>query len=384
MPIMMDSPKIITREERENFPALNSEVNQIYQNKIICTLLDSFPIITLLINNYRQVIYCNRAYLELTKTDPQELVLGLRPGELFGCAFHTESPLGCGESEHCRYCEAVATIRESQVKKEKISREARITLLRDDKEISVDFHITATPFDYSNSRFTIISLEDISHKKRRNVLERVFFHDVIDKVSSLQFAVESIGKNKNTPFSDELIDVAQRLSHELISEILSQRVLLDAENNELKLNISEVSTIEVIQHSIEQIKSHQIASDKFIEIGSFNENCILSTDYLLLNRVLINMLKNALEASEKAEKVTVWSYKNENTILFAVHNNIEMDKKTKAQVFQRSFSTKGFNRGIGTYSMKLLGEQFLQGRVWFDSSADKGTVFYLSVPQFIS
>ncbi|MFQ5559388.1 MAG: sensor histidine kinase, partial [Nitrospinota bacterium] len=50
------------------------------------------------------------------------------------------------------------------------------------------------------------------------------------------------------------------------------------------------------------------------------------------------------------------------------------------QVFMRSFSTKGKNRGIGTYSMQLLSENYLQGRVYFSSSPEAGTDFVAEFP----
>jgi signal transduction histidine kinase len=45
-------------------------------------------------------------------------------------------------------------------------------------------------------------------------------------------------------------------------------------------------------------------------------------------------------------------------------------------VFQRSFSTKGTGRGLGTYSIKLLTERYLGGRVWFESAEGHGTTFH--------
>lgn len=50
------------------------------------------------------------------------------------------------------------------------------------------------------------------------------------------------------------------------------------------------------------------------------------------------------------------------------------------QIFQRSFSTKGGGRGIGTYSVKLLTENYLQGRVAFVSTAEAGTTFTATYP----
>jgi sensor histidine kinase regulating citrate/malate metabolism len=47
------------------------------------------------------------------------------------------------------------------------------------------------------------------------------------------------------------------------------------------------------------------------------------------------------------------------------------------QVFMRSFSTKGTQRGLGTYSMKILGEQHLGGTVDFTTSDTEGTTFFI-------
>jgi signal transduction histidine kinase len=57
-----------------------------------------------------------------------------------------------------------------------------------------------------------------------------------------------------------------------------------------------------------------------------------------------------------------------------------MPRDVQLQVFQRSFSTKGSGRGLGTYSMKLLSERYLQGRVTFDTSPAKGTTFRAIYP----
>jgi sensor histidine kinase regulating citrate/malate metabolism len=52
-----------------------------------------------------------------------------------------------------------------------------------------------------------------------------------------------------------------------------------------------------------------------------------------------------------------------------------MPEEVKMQLFQRSFSTKGEGRGIGTYSIRLLTENYLNGKVSFISNKTDGTVF---------
>lgn len=66
-----------------------------------------------------------------------------------------------------------------------------------------------------------------------------------------------------------------------------------------------------------------------------------------------------------------------------VRNPTVMAHTVQLQVFQRSFSTKGEGRGLGTYSIKLLTERFLKGKASFTSKEGTGTEFRITIPSSI-
>ena len=84
--------------------------------------------------------------------------------------------------------------------------------------------------------------------------------------------------------------------------------------------------------------------------------------------------------AEPGERVTVTASRHDDKIRIQVHNPEFIEPEIQLQIFQRSFSTKGKGRGIGTYSMKLFGERYLKGKVWFSSSEEEGTTFFVSIP----
>jgi sensor histidine kinase regulating citrate/malate metabolism len=104
------------------------------------------------------------------------------------------------------------------------------------------------------------------------------------------------------------------------------------------------------------------------------------SDPLILKRVLINTVKNALEASEEGAVIRMGTKIVNRHVIFWINNPGVIPEHAQSQIFQRSFSTKGTNRGIGTYSIKLLTTRYLKGSVSFKSESDEGTTFFINIP----
>jgi signal transduction histidine kinase len=366
--------------DRAETKEILSDAELIKSEKNLKTILNSLPTVVLILNHDRQIVFGNDAYFHGYNEEAYVQKLGLRPGELLGCIHSIEEPAGCGTSESCRFCGAVSVVLESQKKDKKVSKEARLTTEVDHELKAFDFNITASPLTIRDKNFTLVALEDISHLKRKEALERIFFHDLLNKAGSLNCFCENLTIHAKSEKSERVIEIAANLSAEIVEEINAHRSILEAENGDLKVAKTKVLSKLLLENVIRQISFHTVSYEKHITIHPDTENIALFTDYYLLSRVIMNMLKNALEATSREGKVVISCNRIDDSIRFWVHNERYMEDDTIHQVFQRSFSTKGSNRGLGTYSMKLLGENYLGGKISFESASDKGTTFYFDLP----
>jgi signal transduction histidine kinase len=363
-------------------PPERSELEEVLEQTMLLAgvgqleqLLNSFPDIYLILNDKRQIVFANRVTLKALGLDNMSDILGKRPGEALNCIHSDEMAAGCGTSEACRECGAIAAILNSQKGIEDIQ-ECRIS--QQNTNDALDYRVWATPYLYDDQNFTIFAVQDISNEKRREVLERIFFHDILNTAGSLRgFA----GLKGNTPEEDEQFqDILKGLTEKLIDEIMAQKEILSAENNELQPFPRQVDSMLIIESLAGQYRKHQIVADRKIELNKDAESVIFNIDEALLRRVIGNMLKNALEACDSDQTVTLNCFKKDNYVVFEVNNPSFMPRDIQLQVFQRSFSTKGAGRGLGTYSIKLLTERYLNGKVGFRTSEEQGTTFWAKYP----
>ena len=91
------------------------------------------------------------------------------------------------------------------------------------------------------------------------------------------------------------------------------------------------------------------------------------------------MTKHAIEAVPDNSTITLGCKVEGEKINYSAHNPGFIPRKIQLQIFNRSFSTKGLGRGLGTYSMKLL-SSFLNGKVTFTTSEESGTTFNITIP----
>jgi len=361
------------RSSNETILQSNSSLENIsYLNEVFCSLSYIFCIL----NENRQIVYTNDVLLKKLGIESANEVLGLRFGEAINCRFAFEEEGGCGTSEHCRYCGAVNTMLKCQTTGEKTTGECRIRTVAEDIENYLDVEVTATPFVYEEKNYMIFSLIDISDKKRRAMIERIFFHDVLNIAGGLRgfFDIFSIIDEKER---EKYIQMGASLSQQVLDEITAHRLLTQAENNELVVKLESIDSLQFIGQIATDLQFLEVAKDKQIVVDTTSVDVNFNSDPILLRRILNNMIKNALEASMPGEMVTISVSKIDEKLKFAVHNPKFIPRDIELQVFMRSFSTKGAQRGLGTYSMKIIGEQILGGSVDFSTSKTKGTTFYI-------
>lgn len=367
--------------ERASIEQLKADHALLSNSDYITTVINALPEVVAIINKERQIIFGNQVLLKFLGVDNEKDFLGLRLGEAVKCVNSGLMEGGCGTSEKCRYCGSIKAILESQHTMQKVTNECRIITNREDKNEFLDLKVTSAPFTFQNNTYSILTIDDISDAKRKDMLERIFFHDIINIAGGLRGLSEILNETDNTSEqTNEYLGLVSDMSKELLEEIMSQRALTFAEKNELQPVFCCIDTLAVLNAPVAYLSHHSISRAKNIRIDKDAFATNLVTDAVLLKRVLINMLKNALEASSNGDTVNLNCKKEGEFIIFSVRNKDFMPPEIQAQVFQRSFSTKGNGRGLGTYSIKLLTERYLKGSVGFTSSQEKGTEFFVRLP----
>lgn len=371
--------KVFDLAGRVSEQELQHEKSVVANNEMISTLLNAMPDLLLVLNECRQIVAVNSRLLDAFGVADPDALLGLRPGEAVGCTHATEGPDGCGTAKNCAVCGAVLTILASQNSGEPQQGECQL-LLDKDGCTALDLDVLATPVIINGKQFTVLALRDISSEKRRQVMERVFFHDILNSAGGIRGLASLLQEGASSPaVEEEFKGWMVNLADNLIEEISHQRRLLDAERGCYAPASESFELMESLQDVKRLYGNHERTPDRNIVLEN-GANPTLTTDLLLLRRVVGNMVLNALEACNRGDTVTIGACYAADKVQINVSNPGEIPVDIQLHIFNRSFSTKeNTGRGLGTYSMKLFGERYLGGKVSF-SSANGVTIFSLELP----
>ncbi len=348
----------------------------------LAPILDAIGEMAAVLTEQRQVVFANKAMLDFAGSGSVEQLCGLRPGEVLACLHSKEAGDGCGDAEGCRFCGAAAAVGETLRTGAPATRECRMTTGADGRAAALDVLARATPFQIDGRRFVLLVLSDTSHGKRRAALERIFFHDILNTVSSFTLYLDMLKAGAADEQGKRLIARLASIAETLVEEIQGQKVLVAAENRTLSVQRDLIDSHDLVERLVQQMGGQDVARGRRIVIAGFSEAFTFVSDDSLVKRVLANMLKNALEACPEGDAVTI-SFRSDadGRVRFEVHNPMPMSAEVAPQVFQRSFSTKGADRGLGTWSMKLFAEEYLGGAVSFQTDRERGTTFTLLLPR---
>jgi PAS domain-containing protein len=345
-------------------------------------MLDAMPGPAFVLNLRRQIVAANRMLSEMPGLANPEDVLGMRPGEAVHCTHATERVNGCGTASSCAQCGALLAVLECIETRKRTVRECRIVTSGEADGGALDLRVHASYLSCGAEDYVVVGLQDIRDQKRREVLERTFFRDLLGTARDVHGIAETLLRpdlaSVTTPDRREALE---HLSGLVVEQIESQRALLAAEGGELRAEPADVDLAQLLSETVAALRHQDVGAGRTIRFESVRR-CPLETDPVLFRRAVTGLLRNALEATPPGGTVDVTCEYEQEVATLSVHNDGVIPEDVQAQIFQRSFSTRGEDgRGIGTYSARLLVEHYLKGKVAFISEPRVGTLFVIMLPR---
>jgi len=357
---------------------LRREVDLCRESPLVAFLVESLQGCVAILNGQRQILAASPDLLEALGAR-EDGPAGARLGEAFGCIHAPEGPDGCGTSRACAHCGLLLTLLATLDLDGPKEGQCHLSMRRNGRWEAADFHVTASRLDVGGHRLVAVLLRDISAERRREALERLFFHDIANILQGLHGWSECL--SEGTVRAEEAARRILHISERLGQEVHSHRRLLQAEQGRLTPEPSVLQGGLVLQELQTLLGRHPSAGGRRLEVIPVPGPASFVSDPDLLLRVLYNMALNALEATGPDQAVRITFGWRGDRPRFAVHNPGCIPEEVQHRLFQRSFSTKASRgRGLGTYAMKLFGENILRGRVGFLSSPAEGTTFWLLLP----
>ncbi len=117
----------------------------------------------------------------------------------------------------------------------------------------------------------------------------------------------------------------------------------------------------------------------FIKVEKNAERIVADSAYV--QRILSNLVNNAVQAMPNGGKLTVHSYcEGKDNVITVEDTGVGIPEEAKSKLFTPLFTTKPKGQGFGLAVVKRMTEA-LGGTVTFESQADNGTKFIVRLPK---
>ncbi len=360
---------------RSNEELIKMESELIKKTDLFTSLINSLQDFIIIMSTDLEIIFANKSFIEFTCLKDSSEIIGKRICEIVKCTRSDEKVFNYNDITLCDNCSITQSVLKSLNEGITVQTESTLKLKTGN---TMDFQITTLPLEAENNKLVVCLMRDISEQNRKKSILRIFIHDILNSAGALQQCLNLMDLHNLTEASEILL-LSRNISDNLIDEITSQRLLLEAENNEYEPNVTIFDSCDILDMVTDKSTYNFISGNKEIQITQ-SEHVSISSDKTLLSRVVFNLLKNALEATSSGGTVELSCVKRGNEIEYIVKSENVIPPDIQPLIFSRTFSTKGKGRGIGTYSIKLLTDKYLKGKISFESNEEIGTVFHAVYP----
>lgn len=219
------------------------------------------------------------------------------------------------------------------------------------------------------------------NEKLREEVERLTHHDVKNPLSAILSLASDVSADKRLPaaLSNKIGLIESSVYH--INSILGRSVsLYQMETGSYQVVPETVNLLEVAESTSNELSAFSAENKVKIVIEPVEEPMLIIGEKLLCHSMLVNLLKNSVEAAPAGSIVSVTLKRLEKEVTITVKNAGVIPQKIRGQFFEKYVTSgKADGTGLGTYSARLMAEQ-QQGRIDFDIENEQYTLITVTLP----
>jgi len=190
--------------------------------------------------------------------------------------------------------------------------------------------------------------------KQKEDADRMMQHDLRNPLQSILLATENIRSDSKSDAVSDMIKSVRESAHQALDQVDQTLTIARLEHGKQSLNRVDIKLDDFVgkfRHNMDNFaESHGVKISWDVD---FLADEIINIDPLFGQNLFCNLIRNAIEASDKGNKVHVQYDPAKST--WSIKNPTVVPKEIRARFFEKysTFGKSGGN-GLGTYMAKLL------------------------------
>ena len=207
-------------------------------------------------------------------------------------------------------------------------------------------------------------------------------HEIKNPLTPMKLNVQQLFKSWNDK-AEGFDKMLERFTSNQIEYIDNLSSIASAFSSFAKMpgtNPGEVNLLEQIKITLELFKSTDNVT--FWVQWPHESKVIIYADKEHLKGVFSNLFKNGIQSIPSGRKGLIkvcLEVKNDKAVISISDNGIGIPVDQQKKLFTPNFTTKSSGMGLGLSIVKKYIES-ANGKIWFESEIDKGSVFYIELP----
>ncbi len=207
-------------------------------------------------------------------------------------------------------------------------------------------------------------------------------HEIKNPLTPMKLAIQNMQRMLQTDRTDKE-EIALRSADVLLEQIENLNEIAGSFSSFAQMPLPKKERVELVKLIENVVFLFKTESEIEIHFQNIIPECFALGDENMISRIMINLVRNAIESVADGQIPQVNIYINDTNDKITVNisdNGIGIADALGSKIFQPNFSTKSSGSGIGLALAKRGLEQ-MGGSIGFESKLREGSIFTVKIPK---